>query len=483
MMYNDLKRGNFMANPNLAIRFTDEVYATRQEVVKTLGTSLIEPIWQKVLEYRSGYSSFVGMSDVNKEAFQVVLCTNVVSKSGFIGKRFDKLLEESDMLSEGSIEKNTYRVEMFKTILRNVARLKGIIINDIALENIIYGRNTNLLYQPLVNYFNALLAYDTKASSLIDEGLLASYLEILSGGGELLSFYRNSEISLQGQKVLINREYVGAPVDQIERMMSELLDFIRKPNYDLSIKMAVTYYMVNYVKPFESFNEEIAFLLMRHLMAANGYAKVAGVLPLEIILNDPSSALLNANKESQRTRDLTYYVNEVSKKFEEAISYSLDRMVLVSRDSLAKAYFTDDTQEKEEVSPTIPTFHQEEKQQVVSPKEEVKKVEPEVVTPKVEVANNEPKVNVASYQDLDEKALRKATEELLESDPNLRPAQAHFYVRHCTLGRYYTIQQFKKAEGVVYETARTSMDTLAKRGYYRREQVKNKFVYTPISKK
>jgi predicted transcriptional regulator len=51
------------------------------------------------------------------------------------------------------------------------------------------------------------------------------------------------------------------------------------------------------------------------------------------------------------------------------------------------------------------------------------------------------------------------------------------------MGKFYTIQQFKKAEGVVYETARTSMDNLAKRGYYRREQVKNKFVYTPISKK
>ena len=65
----------------------------------------------------------------------------------------------------------------------------------------------------------------------------------------------------------------------------------------------------------------------------------------------------------------------------------------------------------------------------------------------------------------------------------LRKTQAHFYARHCSLGKYYTIQQFKKMEKVVYETARTSMDMLAKLGYYKKEQIKNKFVYTPIERK
>ena len=36
-------------------------------------------------------------------------------------------------------------------------------------------------------------------------------------------------------------------------------------------------------------------------------------------------------------------------------------------------------------------------------------------------------------------------EYLLETDPMLRKTQAHFYARHCSVGKYYTIQQFKKA--------------------------------------
>ena len=138
-----------MSNPNLAIRFTDEVYASRSEVSRTLGTSLIEPIWQNILEYRSSYQSLIGLTDVNKEPFEVILCSNVVNKATYLTKRFDKVKEEFDLLKDGSFEKNTFSVDMFKAALKQIARMKGIIINDIALENIIYGRNTNLLYQPL----------------------------------------------------------------------------------------------------------------------------------------------------------------------------------------------------------------------------------------------------------------------------------------------------------------------------------------------
>ena len=84
---------------------------------------------------------------------------------------------------------------------------------------------------------------------------------------------------------------------------------------------------------------------------------------------------------------------------------------------------------------------------------------------------------------LDEKALKRLEEDLLESDPELKRGQAKFYARHCTMGKRYTIQQFKKEINCAYETARTSMDGLVELGYYRQEMVKNKKVYTPIKRK
>jgi hypothetical protein len=58
-----------------------------------------------------------------------------------------------------------------------------------------------------------------------------------------------------------------------------------------------------------------------------------------------------------------------------------------------------------------------------------------------------------------EEDVKSIIKNLLESNPLLRPKQAEFYARHRTLGKYYTISMYKKEMDVVYETARTSMDT------------------------
>lgn len=68
---------------------------------------------------------------------------------------------------------------------------------------------------------------------------------------------------------------------------------------------------------------------------------------------------------------------------------------------------------------------------------------------------------------------------LIEIDPTMRLHQAQFYSNHRFVGRFYTISQFKEFAGCSYETARTSMDYLTSIGLYRKEALKNKFVYTP----
>ena len=64
----------------------------------------------------------------------------------------------------------------------------------------------------------------------------------------------------------------------------------------------------------------------------------------------------------------------------------------------------------------------------------------------------------------------------------IRRDQAYFYAHHRTEGCFYTIGQFKEYADCAYETARTSMDFLVSCGFYRKELLKNKYVYTPVSK-
>ena len=83
---------------------------------------------------------------------------------------------------------------------------------------------------------------------------------------------------------------------------------------------------------------------------------------------------------------------------------------------------------------------------------------------------------------LNEADATKLENHLLELNPNLTHGQAYFYARHCTIGMNYTISQYKKSLGCAYETARTSMDNLVYLGYYRKELLKNKYIYTPVLK-
>jgi len=72
---------------------------------------------------------------------------------------------------------------------------------------------------------------------------------------------------------------------------------------------------------------------------------------------------------------------------------------------------------------------------------------------------------------------------LMETYPSIKKNQAHFYASHCTIGKSYTIQQFKKIEMTSYETARTSMDYLTSLGFYDKEKLRNKFIYKPIPRR
>ncbi len=454
-----------MANTNLAVRFTDEVYASRSDVAKSLGTNLIDSIWLQILNYRKSYSTALSLKDINKVPYTVTLTNAVIEKTQALDSRFEDVFNEYGTLENGSIEKETLRREMIRNSLKHIAKVRNIIINDVALDNIIANRSSDLLYQPLVRYYEALKVIENSNNIIINDTSIARFLEILEGG-ELTSFYRTKEISMPSQRVLINREVKGAPTNQIEGMMENLLDFINDPNANLSIKIAGISYSMNYILPFENYNEEMASLLIRCLIQSNHKVPASVIIPFEILHIDSRGALALCSKEAQKSNDLTYYVNESNRMIDETLTFVLDRAVTVSRDETERAYFSEEP-EPVKVEPMVQPI-----------KEEVK-LQPK---PAFEPANNNPKVNVHVFKDLDEKALRRAAEDLLESDPTLRPGQAHFYVRHCTLGKYYTIQQYKQAEHCVYETARTSMDNLARAGYYRREQVKNKFVYTPISK-
>lgn len=125
----------------------------------------------------------------------------------------------------------------------------------------------------------------------------------------------------------------------------------------------------------------------------------------------------------------------------------------------------------EEVTPAV--------EEVVVYEEPTVEVAPVVKTPIIAKQHQvvEKITSLDALKGLENDAFAKA---LVEMNPTIKYNQALFYVRHRTVGRYYTIGQFKDFLDCAYETARTSMEFMTALGLYRKEQLKNKFVYTPV---
>ena len=62
---------NMGAN-ELAIRFTEETYATKAEVSRELRMSLIDNIWSNILKYRSGFYRYLSLKSIDKN--QLMIC-------------------------------------------------------------------------------------------------------------------------------------------------------------------------------------------------------------------------------------------------------------------------------------------------------------------------------------------------------------------------------------------------------------------------
>lgn len=473
-----------MANSDLNIKFTNGNYMTRMEVAKSLGTNLIDQIWREILSYRRGMSVELPIYDNARFHFTLTQTPKVISLMSDISVRINNCINGFDKLMEGSIAKYTLTHDMLKLSLKCIAKINGIDVSEITLQNIVEHKCNDSQYQVVINYYNALEKLSKASYEVISEEFLANYYAILKGQEELTSFYRVNDTDSPSSKYLVGAEYNnGVQVHLIENMMNSLFDFANDRSQPILVRIIGTIFMFNYIKPFEDFNSELSMIVVKAMLYSAGLNLASVYIPMEQILIN-REFFGEISREVLKSRDFTYAFLKGADLVNSSFDTIIDRIVQVNARALENTINMGDNPKKfkEEFG-----FEPEEGT-IEKPYVEPVKPAPEPIKPSSPVvAPVQPVVSKKVYDDrpssdLSEKELKAREIDMLESDPYIKKAQAHFYVRHCTKGKFYTIQEYKKFEGVVYETARTSMDNLAYRGYYRREQIKNKFVYTPIDK-
>ena len=456
-----------MANSDLGYRFTNEKYATKSEVAKDLGIRLVDNIWANILKYRDSFNKSLLIKSI--EGKNLVLCEcqginalirDVEFSCNRIGSEFAQIQNDRGIAR--------FNRQLIIECLRNVAISNKLEVSDEYLRMIIEGeiKDVDPANHILLDYYNALVYVESFYENEINEDFLAGIYMQITNNNELVSFYRTDEDTSKENRFLIERIYTAAPVGAIENMMENLFRFIKEEDLDPGVKALIVYYYFNYVKPFPKLNGEIASVLMKAIIAHENKDRTSVYVPLERMLHERLPENAKVSIEVQKANDVTYFVKFAAKFFNDICN----EFIMEIQRYNAEAVSVDFYQSDEEPQKPVEEEHIQEEQPQESAQPRVEYERPELAVSYIPPA-------------LDEKAAYRLEQDLLESDPSLKKGEAYFYARHCTMNKCYTIAQYKKELGCAYETARTSMEHLAELGYYRKEQVKNKFVYTPINRR
>lgn len=502
------------SNSELAIKFSNEIYATQQDVKRELNTSLIDGIWSGILEYRSNFTQVLTLTHLNGIKYSVCMTPKISERVNSIERKLMRLSTSYSKLQRNDACEY-FDLKNTSEVLSSIAHSYGLNAEPTMLSTI--AKNTGILLPPnlmiLQKYNRCLNEIHNNYLKTIDENTYGDFYTYLMGTDDLTEYYRTKE-TVRYAQYQVNPTYIGVPVNVIEKSIEQLVNFISYSDISLFVKAVCTFYYTYYVKPFESYSEEISILMMKKVLAANDYDAVVSLINFEVLLEDKNE-LERVITECQRTLDLTYLIDYVMKKIEYMFDDLNDDIVVSQKEAVKRDMFQADSQEnrnqyqqvqpqpqvvqpKVEDKPIVQEFKRE-PEPVAEPvfaeepvQEPVKQEQPQenpFLKPAQNTVYGAPNVNFnqnIAISDvptgLSEEEAAKLETHLLEMNPNLSRAQAYFYARHCTIGMNYTIAQFKKEVGCAYETARSSMDNLVLLGYYKKEPYKNKYIYMPVKK-
>ena len=476
-----------MASKTFNERYTDEEYVSKRELANKLRLNLVDSMWKGILDYRRQFAKPLAAITLISKQKMYLTSTQALydkysefeSKLSYFQTEYVKTCLNKD--SERAINKYAYLL-----VLRICCQALKINANELSLKAIVNGayRDTDPALTSINAYFKAISSFEDAASYQNGEDFLGHEYGILKGTDELTSFYRTSDTKSIYVRSVVSKLYESAPASEISDLMDSLFSFEKLDNKKGFLKALVIEYFINYIKPFDDNNLLIGTLLSKWSLSRANLSNVASILPFEAAFI-PSDRLNDYFESIQQTGDVTYFVMYAMEKISPLLDELLDQMHEINKNIIKKEHFVKE-EIVQEATPNIEEIKEEreETKEAEAPKQE-EKVEKKVSTvERIDPSKlTQPVGNLALFPPratLTEKEIKETARYIIETNPNIKKAQAYFFAGHSTIGRYYTIQDYKKVTRCAYETARTSMDLLAEQGFYKKLQVKNKFVYTPI---
>ena len=212
---------------DFAFRYTDEVYASKDEVKRFLSISNIDAIWDRIISYRNFFRYNLDLISVEQRSFSIVLPLSLQNRISKLERKIVKLLIKYSQLSIDDSDKIINNC-LFN-IARSYAKNNSLSIDDDLLKDLLSGKIYEIpqAYLTLNNYIMTIKYYLNKTASSYDANVLTGfYGKILRkeiNPNDFDSYARIIDHNNPLDHVDFGRHYNSAPLDKLEVFLNALL--------------------------------------------------------------------------------------------------------------------------------------------------------------------------------------------------------------------------------------------------------------------
>lgn len=343
----------------LAIKFSNDIYATRSDVSREMKTNLIDGIWTGILNYRKNFYVSLKLRHIDSTAYSICMTPTISNNVSAVERKLTKLMAKYSDLNK-TMSQRDFDINSKKKVLRSLANIYNLSTSDDVLYEIARGTALSVSQenQILLRYSECLDLIANFPSQDIDDSTIGNFYSKLLNDDDLTEFYRTKELDNKFSKVSSGRVYLGLPVNCIDKSMDQLMNFIQYSDKSLSslIKAVCTFYFIYYVKPFESFSEEIATLMFKKILAVSDYGRSSAFLNVETLLEN-KDRFEPIFFECQKTYDLTYFLVYCIKVCDQLVEEALDDVALSEKNSIRQDFYQKDENYQREPDYIRNNFH------------------------------------------------------------------------------------------------------------------------------
>ena len=473
-----------MAEP-YGIRFSENKYATKEDVKEVFNMSNVDYIWDDVVDYRKKLAKTLELPSIDHTKFNLVFTLDITNRVIAFERKFNMIYASYSRLSPEA--QKVFEMERMLKVVTSISKSIDYEGSQNLLKQIINNSISALPSDLLVvdNYCRALRYIEKNKSETITVKEIQEIYDILESGNinsesaELTYRKENSEEPHYYQQAYI---YNNALADRIPAMMNDAVKFINDDKQFASVRAIAILFYIDYIQPYDFMRSTTSTLIFKDCLQKMGFVKMASLINIENLMLFQDKKFLDVKQTVQKTVDITYY-------FDYVLKFLSDELIDLKEDIEAAEkmaiHNSENTIVLAKTEKEVLDEVKQEQEKIISearPQETVVEEESSSV-PQVQIyGTSQVSIPVfpAGIKDAD---VNDIVTNLIETYPSLKQTQAHFYATHCTIGKSYTIQQFKKMEMTSYETARTSMDYLTSLGFYGKEKLRNKFLYKPIPRR